>query len=411
MIPIQDKRSCCGCAACAQRCPKHCITMREDEEGFLYPDVDKEACIGCGLCERVCPELHEGEARTPLGTYAAVNPDESVRMQSSSGGVFTALAEKTIDEGGVVFGVGFDQHWTVRHLYAETRDQLAALRGSKYVQSEVGDSYRQAEAFLKSGRKVLFSGTPCQIAGLRRYLQREYDHLLTVDFVCHGTPSPGVFRLYLKETIESIARQGDKKFSFAFSRIPHIPTADVVAAKAGFAISDIRFRDKREGWKKYSFALSLSKARAAGEQNTVSLSSIYTDNPFMQAFLADYSLRPSCYACPAKSLKSGSDLTLGDFWGIEHIAPSLDDDRGVSLLMVNTDKGAQWMEQIAVNLYEEAYTAVLSYNPSICQSVTCPPKRKFFFALQKRVGFRRAWTGTVGHALFWRVLRKMYQML
>ena len=385
--------------------------MREDEEGFLYPEVDKEVCIDCGLCERVCPELHEGKERMPLGTYAAVNPDESVRMQSSSGGVFTALAEKTIDEGGVVFGVGFDQHWTARHLYAETHDQLAALRGSKYVQSEVGDSYRQAEGFLKSGRKVLFSGTPCQIAGLKRYLQRAYAHLLTVDFICHGTPSPGVFRLYLKETIESIARQGDKKFSFASSRIPHIPTTDVLAAKAGFAISDIRFRDKREGWKKYSFALTLSKAKAAGEQNTVSLSSIYTDNPFMQAFLADYSLRPSCYACPAKSLKSGSDLTLGDFWGIEHIAPSLDDDRGVSLLMVNTDKGAQWMEQIAVNRHEEAYTAALSYNLSICQSVTCPPKRKFFFALLQRVGFHRAWMGTVGHALFWRVLRKMYQML
>lgn len=385
--------------------------MREDEEGFLYPEVDREVCIDCGLCERVCPELHEGEAHTPLGTYAAVNPDESVRMQSSSGGVFTALAEKTIDEGGVVFGVGFDQHWTARHLYAETRDQLAALRGSKYVQSEVGESYRQAEEFLKSGRKVLFSGTPCQIAGLKRYLQREYAHLLTVDFVCHGTPSPGVFRLYLKETIESIARQGDKKFSFASSRIPHIPTADVLAVQAGFAIRDIRFRDKCEGWKKYSFALTLSKARAAGEQNTVSLSSIYTDNPFMQAFLADYSLRPSCYACPAKSLKSGSDLTLGDFWGIEHIVPPLDDDRGVSLLMVNTDKGAQRIEQIAVHCHEEAYTAALSYNPSICHSVTCPPKRKFFFALLQRVGFQRAWTGTVGHALFWRVLRKMYQML
>lgn len=380
MIHIQDKRSCCGCAACAQRCPKHCITMREDEEGFLYPDVDKEACIGCGLCERVCPELHEGEARTPLGTYAAVNPDESVRMQSSSGGVFTALAEKTIDEGGVVFGVGFDQHWTARHLYAETRDQLAALRGSKYVQSEVGDSYRQAEAFLKSGRKVLFSGTPCQIAGLRRYLQREYDHLLTVDFVCHGTPSPGVFRLYLKETIESIARQGDKKFSFASSRIPHIPTADVVAAKAGFAISDIRFRDKREGWKKFSFALSLSKARAAGEQNTVSLSSIYTDNPFMQAFLVGLILRPSCHKCVVKTGKSNSDITIADFWGVEKVLTGvMDDDKGISLIFVNSQIGKKYIEKIKLKIKECSYSDAIEQNPAYYLSSIIHPNRKSFF--------------------------------
>lgn len=172
MISIKDKQDCCGCAACVQRCPKQCITLHEDNEGFLYPQVDESLCIDCGLCEKVCPVINQADERTPLGVYAVKNPNESVRMQSSSGGVFTMLAEHIIDEGGVVFGACFDECWEVVHSYAETKEALAKFRGSKYVQSKIGSTYQQAEGFLKSGRKVLFSGTPCQIAGLKNTCAR-----------------------------------------------------------------------------------------------------------------------------------------------------------------------------------------------------------------------------------------------
>lgn len=207
MIDILDKKDCCGCSSCVQRCPKQCITLKEDNEGFLYPIVNKEICISCGLCEKVCPVLSQGEPRKPLKVYAAKNQDEEIRRQSSSGGVFTLLAEQVIREGGVVFGAIFDENWEVKHDFAETIEGLAPFRGSKYVQSRIDDNYKKAERFLNQGRKVLFSGTPCQIAGLKRFLRNEYDNLLTVDFVCHGVPSPGVWRQYLKETV---ARLFDK---------------------------------------------------------------------------------------------------------------------------------------------------------------------------------------------------------
>lgn len=190
MIEIKDKKDCCGCSACVQKCPKQCISLKEDNEGFLYPEVDKSMCINCGLCEKVCPVLHQGESRKPLKVYAAKNQDEEIRRQSSSGGIFTLLAEKTIQDGGVVFGARFDEHWEVKHDYTETIEGLAAFRGSKYVQSRMEDNYRKAEMFLKQGRKVLFSGTPCQVAGLKRFLRKYYGNLLTIDMVCHGVPSP-----------------------------------------------------------------------------------------------------------------------------------------------------------------------------------------------------------------------------
>ena len=217
MINIIDKKNCCGCNACVQHCPKSCVTMQEDEEGFLYPIVDQEACIDCGLCEKVCPVLNQGEERKPLQVYAANNPNEEIRMQSSSGGVFTLLAETIIQEGGVVFGARFNDDWEVIHDYTETKEELAAFRGSKYVQSRIGDSYCQAEQFLKKGRKVLFTGTPCQIAGLNLFLRKEYGNLLTVDFICHGVPSPGVWKSYLEELI---ALQGNRKNTVLLSPFP-----------------------------------------------------------------------------------------------------------------------------------------------------------------------------------------------
>lgn len=199
MIHITDKRDCCGCNSCVQRCPKSCIRMREDDEGFLYPEVDESVCIDCGLCEKVCPVIHQARENRPIVVCAAKNKSEEIRYQSSSGGVFTALANEIIREGGVVFGAGFDENWEVKHDCTETVEGLSAFRGSKYVQSRIGDSFKKAEQFLKIGRTVLFSGTPCQIAGLKRFLRKEYDNLLTVDFICHGVPSPGVWREYLKE--------------------------------------------------------------------------------------------------------------------------------------------------------------------------------------------------------------------
>lgn len=199
MIEIKDKSKCCGCAACVQACPKQCILFEEDEEGFRYPLVDQSKCIDCGLCEKVCPEINQFARRKPIKVYAAINNDETIRMQSSSGGIFTLLAEKIIDEGGVVFGAAFDENWEVRHEYVETRRGLAKLRTSKYVQSRIENRYQQTKKFLGEGRKVMFTGTSCQIAGLKRFLRKDYDNLLAVDVICHGVPSPMVWRDYLEE--------------------------------------------------------------------------------------------------------------------------------------------------------------------------------------------------------------------
>lgn len=336
MIDIKEKKNCCGCEACVQRCPKSCITMREDNEGFLYPEIDKDICIDCGLCEKVCPVINQAEERKPLAVYAAKHKDEQIRMASSSGGAFTAIAESVIDEGGVVFGAKFNQDWDVVHSYTETKEGLGAFRGSKYVQSRIGESYKEAEGFLKAGRKVLFSGTPCQIAGLKRFLRKEYDNLLTVDFICHGVPSPGVWREYLKE---ETARQCGEKNS-VLQRPIHERNA---------LIEGISFRDKRLGWKKYSFTLTFSTINESGAKKSVLLSEPQNKNIFLRGFLADLYLRPSCHACPSKSFKSGSDITIGDFWGIQNVMPEIDDDKGVSVLFTLKEQNNAIFENLLLS--------------------------------------------------------------
>ncbi len=380
MINIQDKKDCCGCNACVQRCPKQSITMQKDSESFLYPNVDEETCINCGLCEKVCPVINQSKARLPIEVYAAKNPDEEIRMQSSSGGVFTMLAERVIDNGGVVFGAAFNENWEVEHQYTETKDGLIAFRGSKYVQSRIGETFKLAEAFLKQGREVLFSGTPCQIAALRLFLRREYENLLTVDFICHGVPSPGVFRTYLKEEKQKFARWCEK------NTVSLCPTHSVSKRDSlneddnAVKIESISFRDKRLGWKKYSFALVLSKALAAGERNSVSLSDSLRENPFLRGFLADLYLRPSCHACPTKELKSGSDITIGDYWRIHELMPELDDDKGISAILVNTNKGKQKFDSISADKFPASFEDVRKKNSAICNSSPIPPKRIDLFA-------------------------------
>ena len=196
-IKLAEKHICTGCAACYSVCPVQCISMKEDAEGFLFPIIDEEKCTKCSLCEKTCLSIMQGKERKPLNVYAAKNPNEEIRKESSSGGIFTLLAEHVINKGGVVFGARFNEDWEVIHDYTETVKGLAAFRGSKYVQSRIGDMYKTAKDFLEKDRNVLFSGTPCQIAGLKAFLRKDYDNLLTVDLVCHGVPSPLVWKRYL----------------------------------------------------------------------------------------------------------------------------------------------------------------------------------------------------------------------
>lgn len=327
--------------------------MHEDPEGFLYPEVDTSLCIDCHLCEKVCPVLHPGGERRPLASYAAVNRDERVRLSSSSGGVFTALAEKVIARGGVVFGARFDDNFrNVVHDCADTLEGLAVFWRAKYVQSRVGDSFQSVERFLKAGRKVLFSGTPCQIAGLRNFLRKDYPLLLTADVICHGVPSPGVWRQYMKEDLQE-----------------RFPGLDV-------KIKRLSFRDKTNGWKTYSFTYD---AEVNGRISRVSEAS--SRNAFMRGFLADLYLRPSCHACPSKCLKSGSDLTVGDYWGVEQVHRELDDDKGVSVVMANTAKGQDALKQLTpgVSLTPTRYEDVCRFNPAVVRAAKRPAKRPTFF--------------------------------
>lgn len=367
MINIKNKKDCCGCHACTSICPKQSLTMKEDYEGFLYPVVDTVTCIECGLCEKVCPVINQNEPRKPLNVYAAKNNDEEIRKQSSSGGIFTLLAEKVIQEGGVVFGARFDEKWEVKHDYTETIEGLAAFRGSKYVQSRMEDNYSKAEAFLKEGCKVLFSGTPCQIAGLKRYLRKEYENLLTVDFVCHGVPSPGVWRKYLKETV---ARMYKKK-SVSLDPISMENTH----------IESISFRDKSLGWKKYSFTLTLSMISMNGEKQIVSLLNTKYRNPFLIGFLRDLYLRPSCHQCLSKGFNSSSDVTIADFWGINKFMKEQNDHKGYSLVFVHNDKiefGKMKMDYSLLNDDE-----ICKNNNTIYKSSKSHPNRNKFFEEMK----------------------------
>lgn len=353
MIVITEKQKCCGCEACVIICPKHCITMIEDSEGFLYPSVDLDACIDCGLCEEVCPFLNPGERNDDPVVYAAINKDSSVRMSSSSGGVFSALAELVINDGGVVFGARWDSEWGVKHDYTETLEGVAAFRGSKYLQSRTGDCYAQAQSFLDAGSQVLFSGTPCQIAGLNKFLKKRYPSLLTVDFVCHGVPSPKVFKIFLKQLTQK--------------KLPQ-----------GAVVTSIEQKSKRGkfNWRNPGFVVKWK-----GQTGVGSYSDMTYRNVFGLGFLTDLFLRPSCHTCKAKAGRSGSDITIGDFWGIERVKPEMDDNKGVSLVLVNTDAGCNFYNALEANITSSSvnYANLKAFCPVFMISVRKNKNRRRFF--------------------------------
>ena len=340
----REKEQCCGCGACVQKCPRKCISFVQDKEGFLYPSVNRSKCVNCGICISVCPFHHPSEDRMPIESYAAYNIDEKTRRESSSGGVFSSLAKIVLSEGGVVFGAMFDEHWNVVHGYVETIDDLPKLRGSKYVQSLVGNAYMLVEQFVKEGRIVLFSGTTCQVAGLKKYLGKEYENLITVDCICHGVPSPKIWKWYL----------------------------DLDKRRSG--IVGISFRNKDNGWKRFNFAIDYGK-------DNCSLRTYHRENPYMMAFLDNMTLRPSCSSCQAKSGRSHSDVTLADFWNVDKVVQGVDDDKGTSLLLVNTVKGMRVLEQVHdVVSHEVDFKQAVQFNKAWGESFLMHPDRELFFS-------------------------------
>ncbi len=350
MIEVEQKSKCCGCYGCYNICPKNAIEMVQDEKGFYYPKVIKEKCINCGLCNQICPISNKTEIINSPKAFAAYNKEEKIRKESSSGGVFTLLAEKILEQNGVVFGAKFDKNFNVIHSYVEKIEDLEVFRGSKYVQSKIGETYKKAEEFLKNGRLVLFSGTPCQIEGLKKYLRKEYDNLYTQDIICHGVPSEKVHQKYLKHLEKKIKTE----------------------------IKEVRHRTKINGWKKWTVNITFKNKQNYQQE--------HDNDIYMKAFLRNISLRDSCYECSFKKKNRISDITLADFWGIENILPEMDDDKGTSLVIINSEKGQELFDNVKNNLIvkEVDFEKAISYNPSLIKSEEPDKNRdKFFRDLDK----------------------------
>lgn len=313
MITIKNKKDCCGCSACYSICPKNCIEMKVDEEGFLYPNVDKDVCINCGLCEKICPIINKvEEKKVPQEGYLVQIKDEKIRAESTSGGAFTAIAKYVLDRKGVVFGVQYDKDLNVVHSYVENEADLKLYRNSKYVQSKIGDTFKQAKKFLDEGRWVCFSGTPCQIEGLKKYLRKDYEKLVTVDIVCHAVPSPLIWEKYL----------------------------EVQREKYGNDIKNILFRDKKYYGYKYS---QMTIRNSKGED----LAHLGVESDIMlRAFFSDICDRPSCYECSFKKRYRVSDFTIWDCFITGLIAKDFDDDKGTTRVLIQSQKAKIIFDEI-----------------------------------------------------------------
>lgn len=343
---FQIPLTCTGCHACASICPKKCIVMKDAGEGFLFPVIDLESCVQCGRCKNVCPVLHEQKKSTHTQAFAMKSRDENERKNSTSGGVFSLIAKRVIDEGGIVYGAAYDENFSVRHISVEDDGRLTFLQGAKYVQSTIGTTFMEIEKELKRGRQVLFSGTPCQCVGLKAFLGKEYDNLLTVDLICHGVPSPKVWQTYIDY------RSGKEN--------------------NGKRPVKINMRSKASGWSKYSAEFDYGEGNITRVQNNQDL--------FIRAFIGNICLRGSCSDCAAKGVERCTDLTLGDYWGVWNQHPEFDDNKGVSIVFVHSEKGKNALQRAAENAewFEVSVEDAYKENTSLMVSSKAHEKREDF---------------------------------
>ena len=362
MLPEHDQ--CSGCGSCAAVCPKNCITMTSDREGFRYPVIDGAQCIHCGACERVCSVEHHPPVSGHTAAFAVQNTDEEVRRESSSGGVFSALAMDTLAQGGWVCAAVYDADFQVCHELTNSPERIAAMRGAKYTQSRGEHCFPRIRELLKQQIPVLFVGTPCQCAALRAFLGGNDPRLLLVDMVCHGVPSPKVWQKYLRE-----CRDADP---------------------SGGKLLAVNLRDKSTGWSRYNYSVSLTY------EPDVRVIRPQRQDIFMRGFVSNLYLRPSCADCASKGVQRCSDLTLGDYWGIWDQHPEFDDDRGTSLLLVHTDRGQRAWKQVEAGFRVCAVTCedALAQNPSALQSSAPHSNREQFFRQLDRQPSITGWIET-----------------
>lgn len=349
MIQIVEKELCTGCAACSQKCPKKCISMVPDKEGFLYPVVEKSSCINCGMCEKVCPvkKIHAVQKNELPNSYLVYDKDTQRRIDSAAGGAFTGLAYYFIRKlNGVVFGAAYAEDFSVYHTYAETEDELHRFQKSKYVQSDIKDCYEKVKDFLDTGRYVLFSGTACQVYGLKSYLGKEYAKLYCVDLICYGVPSPKVFSKYL----------------------------EYMSSKYG-AIKNVIVRDKQLKRNRYQMGYGI-------EFNSgYKYFSKHSVDPMARIFYGKIASRPVCYECPYKTLWRVSDLTVGDCWYGSEFIPGFTDKYGITLVICQSDKGSRLLLECAdLVKYEVPTEDIAKVNGGMLYS-SCekPRKREEFF--------------------------------
>jgi len=346
MSVYEFTNECTGCRACEQACPIKCISIKEDAEGFEYPVIDETKCIQCNVCKYVCKGIENQKNDSIVKAYAAVSNDQMNRANSSSGGVFFELGKKVLEQGGWVFGAIFDEGWRVVHVGTNKLDMLEKMRISKYVQSNTANTYSEVQGLLKRGVKVLYTGTPCQLFGLRNFLRVEYDNLVCCSIICHGVPSPLVWKRCL----------------------------EAVEKKSGGEIREVRFRDKRNGWRESAIVVVVERPNG---QEMIE----YTLDRYKEGFLENLYLRPSCYQCQAKENEFIADITLGDFWGIEKFHRDIDDDKGSSAVLVFSQQGEELLQSIGqrLTLRESTYKNIEQGNFSLNLSVNANANRERFF--------------------------------
>lgn len=364
-IALCEQKECCACGACVEVCPKSAIIMSEDKYGFVYPQINKSICIGCGLCEKVCAYRKKKKNNLYREAYAVSLKDAELLKKSASGGFFGGIAQQWILEGGIVCGAALirkEEKLVIQHIFATTLEELEFQLGSKYVQSNLNNTFTETRKYLEQGKKILYSGTPCQIDGLKSYLGKDYDNLLTIDLVCHGVPSVRMFQEYIK----------------------------VEEKKLGAAIIDYKFRDKESGWglnAKIIYSID-------GEVKSKSMPSY--ESSYYELFLKSDLYRKNCYSCPYANGNHPADITIGDYWGLEeehidYLQPKgkLKVSDGVSAVIINSEKGIKEFEIIKqiFHYYPTNFEKVAKHNEQLRNPSSVGDNREFIFELYEQKGY------------------------